>query len=678
MAPVAGFFLHFYQPPRENPWLGLVPNEWGAWPFRDWNERITEECYRAMIAVVLPRDDDGGTELLEPLTRSGFDIGPTLHRWLERRAPDVDRALAHQVTHAAAPASSLAIAAPFVHAILPLAHARDRDRLVAWGIADYVRRFGEAPRGMWLPETGVDLETLEALARQGIEFTILMPTQAVQVRDPDGEWHHVDQHSLDTSRPYMVRLGEGRTITVVFGHGDLSQRVAFDGLIDDGDRLADTMVGALSTEGDGAVLLVADGETYGHHHRFGDLGLASVVRRIQRHYGIETSLGEWLRTQEPTLEVELAAVSAWSCAHGVERWRSECGCVTGGQDGWRQEWRKPLREALDWLRDALSDAIDAELARYVGSPDDTLRDYGGVLAGALGPGQFVEDHAVSPLDAEATSTVLELCEIYRNLLCCFTSCAWFFADPAEIETTISLRYAAVAIEHGARTLGLDLEPEFTRRLRDVHSNHEGVDGAVLWRRASERYRFDEGLIAAGFAAEHLAAEHRARRERGSWHVEIESSLAGDEENTLLMALTHTPTLRRRVFLTRTERTGPLSARVQVRSVENEAWVTFDLGDLGADVVARVATSWLVEPGSSDYEAALNLLVAELLAQRVGGDDAAVLVALAGAHRCVTPAGEVSIRRALLALTSQGDQAVDLEILAPLARAVGLADLVGGS
>ncbi len=665
MSPVAGFHLHLYQPPREDPWLGLVTNEWSAWPYHDWNERITDECYRALLAVALATDEEGDVELVEPLPQSVFDVGPTLHRWFVRESPDVDRALAHQVTHAPGGASAVAMAAPFVHAILPLASAVDRERLVAWGIADYTARFGEAPRGLWLPETAVDLATLDALARHGVEFTILMATQAVRVRELGGEWVSVNAESLDTSLVYAVPLEEGRSIKVVFGHRDLSQRVAFGQLLSDGTTLADEMAEALGGD-DGAVLLVADGETYGHHHRFGDLGLAWALRRLREHYHVETALGPWLATREATHEVELAAVSAWSCAHGVERWRSDCGCVTGSRPGWRQAWRAPLRDSLDWLRDNLGRAVDERLAELVESPASTLLDYGEALTGAVTLAAFVAAHARRTLDEDETATVLDLCEVQRHLLYSFTSCAWFFADPAEIETSIVLRHAAVALETVRRVLGVDLEPAFLERFAAVHSNRPGLDGRVLWRRACDPYRYDAAQIAAGFAGEHFARGADARSARGSWRAEVAVGADGDGvEVTLVNARTG----RRQSFLARTERRGPLGLRVGVE--EGGATREFGLIDLGLDVVARVATAWFVGPASSDFEGALHLLVADLLTRAADRDDVEVLLALAGAPRCVTPPGEASIRRAVLAVAGSSENRADLALLAPLAAAVGL-------
>lgn len=664
MSRLAGFHLHLYQPPREDPWLGLVANEWSAWPYHDWNERITDECYRALVAVPLSDGDGGSVELAQPLPQSVFDVGPTLHRWLARESPDVDRALDHQVVHASGGPSAVAMAAPLVHAILPLASDVDRERLVAWGVADYRARFGAEPEGVWLPETGVDLATLDTIARQGATFTILMPTQAVRVRERGGVWASVNAMTLDTSKVYSVSLNEGRSIKVVFGQRDLSQRVAFGDLLSDGVRLADEMVAAFGA-GDGVVLLVADGETYGHHHRFGDLGLAWALRRLRGDYGVATALGSWLATQEATHEVELATVSAWSCAHGVERWRSDCGCVTGGQPGWRQSWRAPLRDSLDWLRENLGRVADERLAALVVSVDATLIDYGRVLAGLVSREEFLAAHASRPLEVDEAVTVMEICEIHRHLLYSFTSCAWFFADPADIETSLSLRHAAVALDLARDALGLDLEPEFLDHLVAMHSNRPGLDGRDLWRRACDPYRVDEAQIAAGFALEHVARGVDARTVRGYWSGEV--GLVDD--GALAVTTRNVRTGRARSFRVRVTRVGELGASMVVDDEGSTRELA--LVDVGLDVVARVATAWLLGPGSTDYEGALNLLVAGLLSRPATRDDVEVLLALAATPRCVTAAGEASIRRAILAAVAGSESGSDLHLLSPLARAVGL-------
>jgi len=629
-----------------------------------------------MVAVALPRNEDGGVELFEPLAFSTYDIGPTLHHWLERNAADVDRAIGYQARHVAASPTSVAFAAPLSHVIMPLARQEDKDRLVAWGIADYVERFGVMPTGMWLPETAVDLASLDTLARQGIRYTVLMPGQALRVRarGSNDQWRDVDAQSLDTTKSYLVELRDGRSITVVFGQRDLSQRVAFEGLIDNGTNLANAMMDQFGDDPDGAVVLVADGETYGHHHRFGDLGLAWALRHVQRHFGIDTTLGDWMVSHEPHLAVELRPVSAWSCAHGVERWRSDCGCTTGSSDGWNQRWRRPLREALDWLRDELGGAADAELTRHVTSASETLLDYGRVIAGTIDPSSFVRSHAHTDVDDATVTTILTMCEIHLNLQYSFTSCAWFFADPAAIETAIVLRYAALAMEHAQRALGLDLCEQFVNRLEGLHSNEPGIDGALIWRRATEAYLFDDARVVAGFAAEHFADARSARTVRGGWSVRVLETTDERPASTIRVELTHRSTLRRSNHTVHVDRTGDLGLKVLV-TPDNGDDSVFILGQLGTDVVARVAASRLVEPGSADYEVALDQLVANILMRTTNDDDAAVLVSLASSIRSVSPSCEATIRRALLAITARVDREMDHRVLVPLARCVGLDELI---
>ena len=660
MTRAAGFHLHFYQPPRENPWLGLSTHEWSAWPYHDWNERITAECYRSMVAVALV-GDDGEVELYEPLGRSSVDVGPTLHHWLDRYAPDVGAALADQVARAPGGAPARVLAAPLVHAILPLASPADQERLVAWGIADYRQRYGVAPRGMWLPETAVDLATLEVIAAQGIEYTVLMANQAVRVREPGGEWEPVDEASLDTSRAYVVRLADGTGVTVVFGQHDLSQRVAFGGLIADGVHLADVMAEAAAA--DGIVLVVADGETYGHHHHFGDLGMCWALRRLEREHGVATSLGSWLAEESPTWEVELAAVSAWSCAHGVERWRSDCGCVTGERPGWSLDWRAPLRDALDWLRATLGARIDEALARRVRSGDETLADYGRVIAGAIDPAAFVALHTPTPPSDEATTEVLELCEAYRNLLYSFTSCAWFFADPGEIETSIVLRYAAVAIDGARRLFDEDLEAAFVERLAAVRSANHAVAGAALWHRAVDAARVDDERVAAAAAALWVAGAATSSHERGVFSLVVEAA-----DDLVRVTTTHRPTMRRRTLEFDVRQVGPFAWRVRTVA---EPGVEFTEADVGEDVVARLAMATLLGAQHLDVEAALNELATQLLARAATTEDERALVSLAGATRYVSPIGEAAIRRALLALRATRGPGGWGKPLTELAGALGL-------
>jgi len=665
MSGIAGFHYHFYQPPREDPWTGLFNHEWSAWPYHDWNERIAAECYRAMVAVALPDSDDAMT-LFEPLTQSSFDLGPTLHHWLHVDAPDVERALQRQVRAASRGANRVVMAAPLVHAIVPLATPTDQDRLVAWGVDDFRARYGEEPVGMWLPETAVDVASLEVLARHGITYTVLMPTQAAMVRPLGGRWSQVTPETLDTSRAYVLTLPSGARMTVVFGHYDLSHRVAFGDLLADGTALADTMASALGAS-DGVVLLVADGETYGHHHRFGDLGVAWATRRLQETYGLTTAVGEWLATHSPTHEVALHEVSAWSCAHGVERWRSACGCVTGEQPGFDLAWRAPLRDALDWLRAQAGAALDWELGHHVHHTDAALLDYGKVISGEWSVHDFLWRHQSRDLSDDERSRVLEVCEAHRHLMYSFTSCAWFFADPGEIETSIVLRYAALALELTRRTTGREFEPAFLERLGDVRSARFDVAGEELWRRACEETRTDEVQIAAGAAAEFAACGDHARRARGTWRFEFHPTDGGEVRVTL----TNTLTLRKFTFLTHCHFGS--DSHVHVDISDNTMWRRVDLERLGADVVSRVAVARLCGRDSADVEGALSLLASDLLHRDATRDDEVVLVALASTPRVVSPVGEAAIRRALWAISARDRGERDRDALAPLARAVGIAD-----
>ena len=665
MSLLAGFHLHFYQPPREDPWLGLVANEWSAWPFHDWNERIATECYRALAAVALAAGEDGGEAIAEPLAQSSFNIGPTLHHWLVRSSPDVDHAIVNQVRALPGGPASVVMAMPLVHAILPLATYEDKQRLVRWGVIDYEARYGVTPRGMWLPETGVDNETLEVLADNGITYTVLMPTQALRLRQAGGEWSDVNATTIDTSRAYFVELASGRRMTVLFGNHELSQSAAFGTLVDDGTHLADVMATAAQHSAGGAVLIVADGETYGHHHRFGDLGVAWALRRLRAHYEIETALGPWLDEQTVTHEVALAAVSAWSCAHGVERWRSACGCVTGERPGWSLEWRAPLRDALNWLRTHLGTAVDEALGRYVDDPTSLLLHYGEVIAGRVAPIDFARAALGPTASDDDCAAVLTMCEVHRNLLYSFTSCAWFFADPGEIETSIVLRYAAVALERARASIGLDLEADFVSHLAGVYSPLYAVSGAALWHRACAPYRVDPDAIAAAFAAEALVRPRRARSQRGEWSAVVTPT----NEGRCTVALTHDVTTTRTDVTAEVRMDGRFGLSVLTRSDRGER--TWGLDELGRDVVARLATTWLECDEAEDVEMAINNLVAELLVRPATTNDELVLAALSVAPRFVTPIAEAGIRRALLAMASHDASVAHRASLAALRVAIGL-------
>jgi alpha-amylase/alpha-mannosidase (GH57 family) len=462
---------HFYQPPRENPWLGVIERQESAEPYHDWNERITAECYRPNAAARIL--DESGNEMAASnnYARISFDFGPTLLSWLEQAAPDVYAAVqaADRVAHGA-------VAQAYNHMILPLANARDRSTQVIWGSRDFAHRFGREPEGMWLPETAVDLDTLEDLASAGIQFTILAPRQAHRVRRfGSSRWQDVSGGRIDPRFAYQVRLPSERHIAVFFYDAELSQAVAFEGLLNDGRALAQRLASAI----DGRrrepqlVSIATDGESYGHHHRFGEMALAAALRLLdQRPEVLLTNYRAFLATHPPAREVEIVENSSWSCVHGVERWRADCGCNTGGFPAWHQAWRGPLRAALDWLRDQLAPAYQLAALKLVWNPWAARNDYVDVLLdrSPAAASAFLRHHARRELAPPELDRLWNLMEMQRFAMFMYTSCGWFFDDISGIEASQILAYAARAVELAAACLDLNLEPGLLRRLALARGN----------------------------------------------------------------------------------------------------------------------------------------------------------------------------------------------------------------
>jgi alpha-amylase/alpha-mannosidase (GH57 family) len=470
---------HFYQPPRQHPWLEEIEAEASAAPFHDWNERITAECYAPNAAA---RIIDGEGRLLEihnTYTQISFNFGPTLLAWLEKADPTTYQQIieADRLSRASRGGHGNAIAQAYNHIIMPLANRRDKVTQVVWGIGDFQSRFGRLPEGMWLPETAVDLETLDILARHGMRFTILSPFQAKRIRMPrDKTWSDAANGRIDPSRPYRCLLPSGREIALFFYDGPIAKAIAFDGVLAQGEMLIERLMGGFH-DGRNHTQLVhvaTDGETYGHHHRFGEMALAYALATITRkNLATLTNYGQYLERFPPEQVVEIAENTSWSCAHGVERWRSDCGCQTGGKPGWHQRWRKPLREALDWLRDQLAQLFEEEGRKLLNDPWAARDGYIRVILDRSHAGveRFFQQQARRRLsDAEVIQAV-KLLEMQRHALLMYTSCAWFFAEISRIETVQMLAYAARAIQLAREVAGLELEPGFLERLRTAIANY---------------------------------------------------------------------------------------------------------------------------------------------------------------------------------------------------------------
>lgn len=455
---------HFYQPPRENPWTGRVEPEASAAPFHDWNERITSECYG-------PNAEAGN------YARMSFNFGPTLLSWLEREAKTVYDAIlaADRESRERFSGHGSAIAQAHSHMILPLANSRDKRTQVRWGVLDFERRFGRSPEGMWLPETAVDLETLDALAHQGLRFTILAPRQARAWRKSgETDWRETLTEGLDPRHPYDVFLPSGKSIAVFFYDGPTSNAIAFGELGLGGESLARRLVALLSESSEPQLAHAAtDGETYGHHFRGGERVLADALRFLESE-GLArlTNYGEFLESDPAAREAEITENTSWSCAHGIGRWREECGCATGEHPGWRQAWRGPLRQALDFLRDELAARFETAGRMYFRDPWAARDESLPVLSGAEPEEEehFFAAQSRGVLGEDARRRALRLLEMQRYAMMMFASCGWFFDDPAGLETRQILRFAARAIEL-AEGPGADrIEAEFLAILSRLESN----------------------------------------------------------------------------------------------------------------------------------------------------------------------------------------------------------------
>ncbi len=498
---------HFYQPPRENPWLDEVEVQDSAAPYHDWNARVTAECYWSNAAARLLGHSNRITAIVNNYAGLSFNIGPTLCAWFARHEPDLLEQIvtADRLSCERHAGHGNALAQAYGHAILPLANARDKATQVGWGVREFVSRFGRKPEGMWLPETAVDTPTLEVLATHDIAFTILAPHQARRVR-PVGQtiWTSVTPEQLDTTQPYLCRLPSGKQIVLFFYHATLAREVAFEGLLNSGDRLVERIMAAFApdTQGPQLVHLATDGESYGHHHRFGEMALAFALDEIERRGLAQlTNYAEYLALYPPRWEVEIVEDTSWSCAHGVERWRADCGCHIGVQPGWTQQWRAPLRTALDWLGDQIDQLFVQRGSRILSDPWAARDDYIEVLLNHT-PDQVVEfctRHARKALTPSEKGLVLKLLEMQRHRLLMFTSCGWFFDELSGLETTQILRYAARAVELAAEC-GLELETGFVERLHQARSNlTDRGDGAQVYARQVKPARVDFPRLVANQA-----------------------------------------------------------------------------------------------------------------------------------------------------------------------------------
>ena len=479
---------HFYQPPRENAWLEFVELQDSAYPYHDWNERITAECYapNGMSRII-----DGESQILKitnNYARISFNFGPTLLAWLKDREPETYRSIidADKESQQHFSGHGSALAQAYNHTILPLSTGRDKQTQILWGIRDFEHRFRRKPEGMWLPETAVDMEVLDILAEQGIKFTILSPYQAKRTRKLRGRaWRDASGGRVDPSMPYEIRLPSGRRIAVFFYDGPISQAIAFERLLERGENLAGRLTSAFSEARNWPQIIhiATDGETYGHHHKRGDMALAYALH-------------------PPTQAAEIWERSAWSCAHGVERWMSNCGCNSGGHPNWNQEWRAPLREALDWLRDTIAPRYEEKGREMFHDPWAARNAYINVVLDRSPENvdRFLKEQVSHELNDDETILALKLMEMQRHAMLMYTSCGWFFDELSGIETTQVIQYAARTIQLYREIFGDSLEAMFLDRLELAKSNiPEHKDGRTIYEQFVKPAMVDREKVAAHYA-----------------------------------------------------------------------------------------------------------------------------------------------------------------------------------
>ncbi|HEY0743404.1 MAG TPA: DUF3536 domain-containing protein [Chryseosolibacter sp.] len=473
---------HFYQPPRENAWLEVIEVQDSAHPYHDWNERITAECYGPNTASRILDGKGVIKKIINNYSRISFNFGATLLSWMETNDPETYQAIldADKESIENFGGHGSAIAQVYNHMIMPLSNRRDKETQIIWGIRDFAHRFNRKPEGMWLAETAVDTESLELLVKHGIKFTILAPRQAKAFRKIGAEkWTELDQTGIDTRRPYLFKLPSGNSIVLFFYDGDTSQGVAFNGLLNDGKKFADRLLANFDASTEPQLSHIAtDGETYGHHHKHGDMALAFCLDHIEMHKTANlTNYAQYLSMHAPTYEAQIHENSSWSCAHGVERWRNDCGCNSGGKPNWNQKWRKPLRESLDWLRDKLERIFEEEMSGILRDPWEARNEYINVILKRTDDSirKFMRDHCISDVEP---NHVLRMLEVQRNAMLMYTSCGWFFDEVSGIETTQIMQYACRAMQLVSQVSSeANLEVEFRRRLEEVPSNVPGLGNA---------------------------------------------------------------------------------------------------------------------------------------------------------------------------------------------------------
>jgi alpha-amylase/alpha-mannosidase (GH57 family) len=533
---------HFYQPPRENPWLEAIELQDSAYPYHDWNQRIAAECYAPNGASRILDADGRIRKIVNNYSKISFNFGPTLFAWLEQECPEVYQTIlaADQESQRRFSGHGSAMAQAYNHVILPLANDRDKRTQVLWGIRDFERRFHRRPEGLWMPETAVDLETIGILAELGIRFTVLSPYQASKVRPVGGHaWKDVSGGRVDPSMAYRIRSRSGSSLAVFFYDGPIARAVAFEDLLKRGENLARRLCEAFSDTRTWPQLvhIATDGETYGHHRSHADMALAYALHYIEANNLAQlTNYGEFLEKHPPTHEAQILENSSWSCSHGVERWRADCGCNSGTRPGWDQSWRAPLRQALDWLRDKLAERFEEAGSELFRDPWQARDNYINVILDRSpeSVNHFLEAHSLRTLQPAERIRALKLMELQRHAMLMYTSCGWFFDELSGIETVQVIQYAARALQLGHDLFGNGHEQGFLHLLERAKSNlPEHRDGRLIYEKFVKPAMVNLEKVGAHYAISSLFEDYPPKSRIYSYEVDREDLRVVREGKTRL-------------------------------------------------------------------------------------------------------------------------------------------------
>ena len=460
---------HFYQPPRQDVLTGIIPQEMGTAPYKNWNEKIHAECYR-------PNAELGNFEHIS------FNIGPTLFQWMENYDPVTYKLIIGQDrVNFERHGVGNAMAQPYNHTILPLANQRDKVTQIEWGIADYIHRFGHSPAGMWLPEAAVDKQTMRILADHGIEYTVLAPWQS-------------DTQDTNGKQPYRLSLGKNKSIAVFFYDMDLSTRVSFDpAATSDADQFVTKFIAPNFQKNDQSgkpeiLIIASDGELYGHHQPFRDKFLARLLDGASNMRKIDIVYpGLYLQRYGVSASCRIKERTSWSCHHGISRWKTECGCTPHAR------WKAPLRDGLNRIARKLDQAYSKFLKSYTSDPWEVRNQYIRVHLGLVSWTDFAKQHFtgfLSSFDNDRLQSIMQA-QIARQWM--FTSCGWFFDEFDRIEPRNNVSYAAQAVYLTEKATGNPLAAKSIKALSLVQSERSGLRASDVFTETYQRcqtYDFD--------------------------------------------------------------------------------------------------------------------------------------------------------------------------------------------